>query len=574
MLFASSWSCAVMLPSIEINLGVLDEVRYSKMRLPETKPEDLQDKSVDKKQSKNTNKGKAGGSKALVVDKSTKASNTQKKVVDIKSNEHDDMEVVSKKSMPSYVMDKKYQDNNIAMPHSKSSVMQKGGGDKLEASVKLSEDKMNSKDIDKSGSKPKKSPDHYVFSGKNKDHKDVVVRVESEQHSSKIDDIVMPDTTPVPEVDITSVDHAPDLTIQDDNLESMMDNAISSDPQGTDNAISSDPQDADDDMGDSQVSALSEVSSGDKGIFEKFKDIIMSFFVKEDEIIDSFDNSKSDIMDRNPLNEEHLGDSVPSLEDSGVFDEGDKNYPNAEYLDDPVLPTPPSLEDSDVFDDDIIKPADHYIDTKNIVVDIDSQDNAHEFGVDKVDSALRDNDFLPDKSADLVLDLDDDGAIESKDAQENIEEQIRRNNEAMVLEEAKKVSPVIVEADNQLEKRLDDESDSKSALPISLHFEAGSSVLNEHHYDKVSMLTQIINIQPGDILQIVSYATGIGNTPEDKEASARKVSLQRVIAIRKALIDRGMDASILKIKALSEMEMDKNNILDGVEFYIMHSASH
>ena len=41
--------------------------------------------------------------------------------------------------------------------------------------------------------------------------------------------------------------------------------------------------------------------------------------------------------------------------------------------------------------------------------------------------------------------------------------------------------------------------------------------------------------------------------------------------MRKALIGVWMHL-IFKIKALSEMEVDKNNVPDGIEFYVMHST--
>lgn len=93
---------------------------------------------------------------------------------------------------------------------------------------------------------------------------------------------------------------------------------------------------------------------------------------------------------------------------------------------------------------------------------------------------------------------------------------------------------------------------------LSLTFSVGDSVLSDKQLAELDSYYNSLDLKDRLKLKIIGHATS--KDPSDI-ASARRMSLQRVIAVRKFFIDKGMDASQLTVQALGSAKEGPSDIV-------------
>lgn len=79
-------------------------------------------------------------------------------------------------------------------------------------------------------------------------------------------------------------------------------------------------------------------------------------------------------------------------------------------------------------------------------------------------------------------------------------------------------------------------------------FENGGSAVPAESLDNVKNVSAKLSSDPTLRVQLLSYATD----PEKNVSRARRLSLERAVAVRKVLIDNGLDSTRIEVRALGE----------------------
>ena len=579
MLLAIGWACAAQLPSIEINLGVLDGLRYIPPLLVESNIAKLA--SAPKEYKSPSNNVNDGSDKGIKAKKKPQLLSSHKESVSVEDGDHKNIKSKMKgdvNNTPSKKAEVK-SNQSAKVTEKKNKVAKSTEGEQLvENSNKLVHDQ--ELNIKKDASidhdtvlvqkeKSDKGVGRYVFSGKKK-----------QQPKATLDDEELPNTTSkLVEKEAeghqdTSEEISPDDMlvggqssgeVQQDANDGMLHERVLNIEEDKGYQVEGDISANDQDqslelMIDEEGVLVDDSDNAGPGLFAQIKDYIMSFL---DDKNTSYDNK--DMVDG----------SVPSAEyydDGQAATDSTKNLLVENQQVDMVAAD--IMDNNDNQNNDVVVAIDGDIDDKAASLDFPDPELMEIEGGGELD---QDNNLShhaannQDKKDDMQLN-DIQGLVVEKEQVPN-QSPVKDSKPGVV--DNSMIHPE-VKAQDEINLTVEEyvsSEEGRRVLPIALHFNKGEFSLNEHHYDKISMLTQIINIRSGDVLQIVSYATGDGKTVEQREEVGRKIALQRVIAIRKALIDRGVDSALLKIQALSEIERDNKGFSDGVEFFVLHHSS-
>jgi outer membrane protein OmpA-like peptidoglycan-associated protein len=87
-----------------------------------------------------------------------------------------------------------------------------------------------------------------------------------------------------------------------------------------------------------------------------------------------------------------------------------------------------------------------------------------------------------------------------------------------------------------------------SPSPIAVSYEKGGSAVPEESMGTVKQVSAKLAADPSLRVQLLSYATD----PEKNVSRARRLSLERAVAVRKVLIDNGLDSTRIEVRALGE----------------------